>query len=110
MVTRWQPEASWCKSPRRKQPMPKNSWRPESSESSLMTPGKEKRLAELKKLLPAGGGGFVQSVLKAHAGDKWFATHVPDAVALPKSTESISALLRFANQKRIPVTPRGAGH
>jgi glycolate oxidase len=29
---------------------------------------------------------------------------------LPKSTASVSALLRFANRHRIPVTPRGAGH
>src|SRR5207247_4771345 len=44
------------------------------------------------------------------AGDKWFATHLPDAVALPRSTEAVARLLRFANRHRIPVTPRGGGH
>ena len=31
------------------------------------------------------------------------------ALVLPTSTEEVSALLRFANQNNIPVTPRGAG-
>jgi glycolate oxidase len=53
---------------------------------------------------------FDPEVLAAHAGDKWFASHLPDAVALPRSTSSVSKLLRFAHQHRIPVTPRGAGH
>ena len=34
----------------------------------------------------------------------------PDAVALPRSTQSVSAILRFANQHGLPVTARGAGH
>lgn len=42
--------------------------------------------------------------------DKWFAAHRPDAVALPRSTNSVSRLLEFANRHGIPVTPRGAGH
>lgn len=49
-------------------------------------------------------------MLAAHAGDKWFASHPPEAVALPRSTQSVSTLLRFANRHRIPVTARGAGH
>ncbi len=61
-------------------------------------------------LLPPGELSFEPEVLAAHAGDKWFATHLPDAVALPRSTASVAALLRFANRHRIPVTPRGAGH
>jgi glycolate oxidase subunit GlcD len=63
----------------------------------------------LKKILKPGEISFQDAVLKQHAGDKWFATHRPDAVALPRSTKSVSALLRFANRHRIPVTPRGAG-
>jgi glycolate oxidase len=47
---------------------------------------------------------------KRYAGDKWFASHQPDAVALPRSTASVSRLLQFANEHRIPVTARGAGH
>ena len=47
---------------------------------------------------------------QAHAGDKWFAAHPPDIVALPKSPEAVAAVLRIANGHRIPVTPRGAGY
>src|SRR4029077_9358535 len=67
-------------------------------------------LAQLKKLLPPGEVSFDPAVLARHAGDKWFASHRPDAVALPRSTQSVSALLHFANRHRLPVTPRGAGH
>ena len=66
-------------------------------------------LTQLKRLLPPGEILLDKSVREQHAGDKWFASHLPDAVALPRSTESVSALLRFANQHRIPVTARGAG-
>ncbi len=64
----------------------------------------------LKKIL--SGEIFLEpATLKKYAGDKWFAApHQPDAVALPRSAKSVAAILRFANQHRIPVTPRGAGH
>ena len=67
-------------------------------------------LGRLQQLLPPGQISLAKSVLEAHAGDKWFAAHKPDAVALPRSTASVAALLAFAHQHRIPVTPRGAGH
>ena len=66
-------------------------------------------LCRLKQVLPPGQISFANSVLEAHAGDKWFATHRPEAVAFPRSTGSVAALLRFAHRHRIPVTPRGAG-
>jgi glycolate oxidase len=73
-------------------------------------PVKRNLLSRLQKLLPAGELSLDPKTLAEHAGDKWFASHKPDAVALPRSTASVSKLLRFANQNRIPVTPRGAGH
>ena len=69
-----------------------------------------KRISDLKGLLPAREISFDPAVLAEHAGDKWFASHAPEAVALPRSTASVSALLRFANRNKIAVTPRGAGH
>jgi len=47
--------------------------------------------------------------LALHARDKWFASREPDLVALPTTTQEVSAILRFAHERRIPVTPRGAG-
>ena len=50
------------------------------------------------------------AALEKYSGDKWFAAHQPDAVALPRSTKSVAAILKFANKNKIPVTARGAGH
>jgi len=35
--------------------------------------------------------------------------HAPQVVAKPTSTRAVAELLRFANKKKIPVTPRGGG-
>ncbi|MGC3960603.1 MAG: FAD-linked oxidase C-terminal domain-containing protein [Verrucomicrobiota bacterium] len=74
-----------------------------------MKPKFARPLATLKKLLP-GEIKLDPATLKEYAGDKWFASHLPDAVALPRSTNSVSKILSFANQHSIPVTARGAGH
>jgi glycolate oxidase len=74
-----------------------------------MTPAQVKSLRKLKKLLP-GEIVLEAETLAKYAGDKWFATQLPDAVALPRSAQSVSQILRFASQNWIPVTPRGAGH
>jgi glycolate oxidase subunit GlcD len=68
-----------------------------------------RQLRQLKKLLP--GEIFLEpATLEKYAGDKWFAVHRPDAVALPRSAKSVSKILKFADRNKIPVTPRGAGH
>jgi glycolate oxidase len=73
-------------------------------------PRKTPWLAPLERLLPTGEVRSDPLSLAEHSGDKWFAAHKPDAVVLPRSTQSVSALLKFANERRIPVTPRGAGY
>src|ERR1043165_9605594 len=75
-----------------------------------MTTQQLKLLPRLKRILSPGEIKFDSKTLLAYAGDKWFAAHKPDAVALPRSTKSVSAILQFANKHRIAVTPRGAGH
>jgi glycolate oxidase len=66
--------------------------------------------AQLIELLGAEAVSDDAAELLAHGGDKWFANHLPDVVVFAKSTEQVSRLLRFASQKRIPVTARGAGY
>ena len=66
-------------------------------------------LRQLQKRLP-GEIVLLPGALAQYAGDKWFASHRPDAVALPRSTASVSKILQFAHRHKIPVTPRGAGH
>jgi glycolate oxidase len=68
-----------------------------------------RHLVALQKLLP-GQIKLDPTTLRKYTGDKWFASHLPDAVALPRSTQSVSTILRFASQHGIPVTARGAGH
>ena len=58
------------------------------------------------------GGEKVTSaaeILAAHSGDKWSASHLPDAVVFAESTADVSAVLKFAREREIPVTTRGAG-
>lgn len=75
-----------------------------------MTSVQLKSLARLKRILSPGEIVFGPETLARYAGDKWFAAHQPDAVARPRNTRSVAAILRFANRHRIPVTARGAGH
>ena len=65
---------------------------------------------ELSSLLGSDIVSREQSRLEANSRDKWFASHLPDVVVEPRSAEQVSRLLRFANEQRIPVTPRGAGY
>jgi glycolate oxidase len=66
-------------------------------------------LSQLKRLLPTGDLLLEPAALESYAGDKWFARHLPEAVALPRSTASVARLLQFASAHCIPVTARGAG-
>src|ERR1700722_6499131 len=74
-----------------------------------MTSAKIKNLRRLEKILP-GEIIFEPRKFADYSGDKWFAAHQPDAVALPRSTKSVSKILRFANENKIPVTARGGGY
>jgi glycolate oxidase len=75
-----------------------------------MNPPWRKALGALARQLHAGELSLDDSTLAAHAGDKWFAAHPPDAVALPRSAASVSRILAFARRHRIPVTARGTGY
>lgn len=48
-------------------------------------------------------------ILEKHSGDAWFASHKPDVVVFAESTRDVSRLLKFASEKKIPVTTRGGG-
>ena len=65
---------------------------------------------ELQHLLGKSVVANDPETLAAHGGDKWFANHAPEVVVFAESTEQVSKLLRFASEKRIPVTARGAGY
>lgn len=69
----------------------------------------QKLAADLIALLGDKIVSTTAEVVAAHSGDKWFASSPPDIVVLPETTEQVSKLLRYANENKIPVTPRGAG-
>lgn len=72
---------------------------------------KEKTLkAELIELLGDAAVSDDAAELVAHGGDKWVANHPPEVVVFATSTEQVSKLLRFASEKKIPLTARGAGY
>lgn len=48
-------------------------------------------------------------LIASHSTDKWDASHPPDAVVFAESTADVAALMRFASERDIPVTTRGAG-
>ncbi len=64
---------------------------------------------ELRQLLGDEAVADDAETLAAHSGDKWFAAEVPEAVVFARSTAEVSKLLKFASERSIPVTPRGAG-
>jgi glycolate oxidase len=67
-------------------------------------------VAELRKLLGADCVSDEADVLAAHSGDKWVATHAPEAVVFARSTADVSKLMQFASREKIPVTARGGGY
>ncbi|HUS34338.1 MAG TPA: FAD-binding oxidoreductase, partial [Verrucomicrobiae bacterium] len=69
-----------------------------------------KSFSALKRKLVPDELCFDLETRQKHSGDKWFATALPDAVAFPNSTASVSTILAFANKHKIPVTARGAGY
>jgi glycolate oxidase len=50
-----------------------------------------------------------QEELVPYSYDASMNVHRPDAVVWPESTEQVAQIVKFANEQRIPVVPRGAG-
>ncbi len=66
-------------------------------------------LTELRKIV---GEDYVLSSpedLVCYSYDAVTTTHLPDVVVFPASAEEVSAVLKVANGKGIPVVPRGGG-
>ncbi|WP_026576640.1 FAD-binding oxidoreductase [Bacillus sp. UNC438CL73TsuS30] len=67
-------------------------------------------LDELRKILPEEQVTVNSTVLEQHSKDESYHTpHLPDVVVYPKNKEEVSAVLKFANDHEIPVTPFGFG-
>ncbi len=64
---------------------------------------------ELTGLLGADRVSREPAELETHAIDKWHASASPDVVVFAENTDDVAAVLTFAQEHRVPVTPRGAG-
>ena len=64
----------------------------------------------LERRLPAGEILTDPAVCQRYSGDKWFASALPEAVAFPRSTESVQKMVAFGAARGIPVTARGTGY
>ena len=66
---------------------------------------------DLVNLLSESQVYYLPEDLLAYACDAthYFAKRAPDAAVLPRTTEDVSKVLKYAYQHEIPVTPRGAG-
>src|SRR6516164_7999316 len=67
--------------------------------------------AELLRLVPderrVSDG---DSMLDQHASDlSYHPPHRPDAVVFPESTGEVAAVVAWANERRVPIVPFGAG-
>src|SRR4029077_856155 len=84
------------------------------------TPGRDPRSSfapmtvatDLRAVLTSSRVLDAPAELRTYAYDASFLTQLaprpPDAVVIAGSTEDVSAVMRYANQHAIPVTPRGA--
>jgi D-lactate dehydrogenase (cytochrome) len=70
----------------------------------------EKELETFRGIVGPERISIGQSVLDLHAKDESFhERHQPDVVIWPLHIDEISQIVRIANEKKIPVTPWGAG-
>jgi D-lactate dehydrogenase (cytochrome) len=70
----------------------------------------QRHLQYLQDLLGSERVSVNPADLEAHAQDESFHTpHPPDVVVWPENAQEISAILKYANQERLPVTPWSGG-
>lgn len=64
---------------------------------------------ELRELLGEKKVSAMAEVLEEHGRDKWNFSALPDVVVFAESRDDVVAVMKFANERAIPVTTRGAG-
>jgi D-lactate dehydrogenase (cytochrome) len=70
----------------------------------------DKELESIRKIVGSERISMGESILALHSKDESFhQRQKPDVVVWPLHAEEISEILKLANEKRIPVTPWGAG-
>jgi glycolate oxidase len=65
------------------------------------------QIEEVQKITIKGRVFEEQSDLLSYSFDGSFGTYVPELVVQAKDTQEIAELVKFANQEKLPITPRG---
>jgi glycolate oxidase len=66
-------------------------------------------IGELRACLGAGKVSTRAEILEEHGADRWNFSHLPEVVVFAESRDDVVAVMKFANERGIPVTTRGAG-
>lgn len=74
------------------------------NEMKVMTPS---HITEIQAIVKTGRVLTDESDRFSYSFDGSFGTFLPDAIVQTKSVEELTALVKFANTKKIPVYPRG---
>jgi len=64
---------------------------------------------DLKALLGDAKISATADVLSEHGTDRWNFSHLPEVVVFAESRDDVVAVMKFADERGIPVTTRGAG-
>lgn len=83
-------------------------------EETRYAPVTEKVIRDLRKILGPSAVSTDAEKRLAYSYDEvlpqfYDDEYLADAICFPESTEQVSALMKYANQQLIPITPRGAG-
>jgi glycolate oxidase subunit GlcD len=97
------------RSPARPRSRPKPAAPKGTHSNGAAAPKPSRLLRDLERLVGPGIVTDAPDLLAAHAGDRWFAATLPEAVVLAQSTSDVSLVMKYASERGIPVTPRGAG-
>jgi len=78
------------------------------------SPVTEKVMRDLEDLVGSHSVAYERDKLQAYSHDEvglqlWERPYCAEALVIPESVEHVSAVLAYADNRRIPVTPRGAG-
>ena len=66
-------------------------------------------ISDLRACLSPGKVSTMAEVLEEHGTDRWNFSHLPEAVVFAECRDDVVAVMKFANERGIPVTTRGAG-
>ena len=66
-------------------------------------------ISELRACLSPGKVSTMAEVLEEHGTDRWNFSHLPEVVVFAECRDDVVTVMKFANERGIPVTTRGAG-